>query len=418
MKKIKRILSLALASVMVLGLMVPAASAVDLGSSNAANLADYKDDNGFWLQLPFDKILTVNNNTVSIPDNTSFEFSMLPLTPEDGTEVGKVAVQAGTDLGETNKTTTISFATSDLANKAAVEGSTTTSTVTKTGAFTLPTFTSTGIYRYMVKEVVPDANNGKSYITYDSTQYRVDLYVTSKTVDNKEVIGISSIVAVDVKSEGSKDNIVFTNTLSSSGLTISKELKGSGKEASKDFVFYMKIPVGGDNLDLQATTKIKGTKHDVNGNTSDVIIEVNGTKDDYVAVTKGESGYSSDTPGACEFTLKGGESITFDNLPVGMIFYVTEGNYSADGYVTTAEYTGGAAGDAQANSASFSAMTVSGVQARGTISAGTNTMVFTNEKDINPDTGINVDFIPYVVVMLLAAAGCVLFVCKKRSNAR
>jgi hypothetical protein len=29
-----------------------------------------------------------------------------------------------------------------------------------------------------------------------------------------------------------------------------------------------------------------------------------------------------------------------------------------------------------------------------------------------------VDFIPYVVVMLLAVAGCVLFVCKKRSNAR
>jgi pilin isopeptide linkage protein len=419
MKKMKRILSLALASVMVLGLMVPTASAVNIVSGTEEDLSSYKDANGFWLQLPFDKILKVNNKTVSIPDNTSFEFTMTPLTPEDGTKVDKVAVQAGPALGDTNKTTTISFASSDLTNKVAATDGTSTSTITKTGTFTLPTFTTTGIYRYSVKEVVPDANNGKSYITYDSTTYRVDLYVTSKTVDNKEVIGVSSIVAVDVQSEGSKDNIVFENTLSSSGLTIKKEIDGSGKEASRDFVFYMKIPVGGDNLNLQANTQIKGTKHDVNGGESTVTITVNGNRDDYVVVTRNEDGtFTPGTDGACQFTLKGGESITFDDLPVGMIFYVTEGNYSADGYVTTASYTGGTTGDKHENSASFADMTVSGVQAKGTISSGTNTMTFTNKKDINPDTGISVDFIPYVVVMLLAVAGCVLFVCKKRSNAR
>jgi hypothetical protein len=418
MKKIKRILSLALASVMVLGLMVPTASAVNVGKDTTDDVSTYKDANGFWTSLPFEKILTINNNA-TVPDNTSFEFSMEPLTPETTASSGTVNIQAGLTLGDNSKVT-IAFANTDT-KVAATDGSAS-STITKTGAFTLPTFTTTGVYRYLVQEVEPDTTNKKSYIAYDTTdKYRVDLYVTAKSTSTGEVYGVSSIVAVDTTNAANKDNIIFNNTLSSSGLTIQKVIDGSGKEADKDFVFYMKIPVGGDNLDLPANSQIKGTKHKVDGGTSDVIIEVNGTRDDKVVVTKGTDGtYSSSTAGACQFTLKGGEWVTFDNLPVGMIFYVTEGNYTTDGYVTTASYTGGAAGDAQANSISYgsSDMSVNGMQTRGTISAGTNTLTFTNKKDMVIETGVNVDFIPYVVVMLLAVAGCVLFVCKKRSNAR
>jgi hypothetical protein len=417
MKKIKRILSVALASVMVLGLMVPTASALNINSSNSANLSSYKDEDGFWKQLPFDKILTVDPS-MNIPTGTKFTFSMEPRAVTSDDEISGTKVQQGTPLDTSS--VDITYQNSDLKDTsitAAVENSTNV-TCTKTGVFTLPTFTKTGIYRYTVKEVVPEDANKQSYITYDTTDiYRVDLYVTTVTAtDGTQKIGISSIVAVDLNDTTKKDNIVFNNSIGSAGLTIEKVIDGNGKNANDEFTFYIKIPEGGDNLTLDANTSFTATIHHTNNTTDTKVINVAGAKDGNVVVTRDADGNcSTTTDGAQAFTLKGGESITFTNLPIGMIFYVTEANYASDGYTTTAEYVATGTG---ANSASFTQGGDQGTQTKGTIASGTNTMTFTNKKELTPDTGINLDFIPYVLVMVLAVAGCVLFVCKKRSNAR
>jgi hypothetical protein len=418
MKKIKRILSLALASVMVLGLMVPTASALDISSSNKDNLTTYKDENGFWTKLPFDKILTVDPD-MNIPTGTKFTFSMEPRDVTDEDVIDTIKVQKGTAL--TTSTVDITYQNSDLKDTsitAAVADSTNV-TCTKTGVFDLPTFTKTGIYRYTVKEVVPAESDQQSYITYDTTDiYRVDLYVTTvAAADGTQKVGISSIVAVDINDPTKKDNIVFKNAIASAGLTIEKVIDGNGKDANDEFTFYIKIPEGGDNLTLSAGTSFDAVIHRTNGDEDKVTINVAGARDGNVVVNRSADGktYSTTTDGAQAFTLKGGESITFTDLPIGMIFYVTEANYASDGYTTKVDYV--ATGDG-ANSASFSQGGDGGTQAKGTIASGSNTMTFTNKKELTPATGISVDFIPYVLVMVLAVAGCVLFVCKKKSNAR
>jgi hypothetical protein len=418
MRKIKQILSVALASTMLMGLTATSASAYDISTDTDIIKSTYKDENGFWTQLPFDKILTVDKD-MNIPAGTTFSFSMEPRTVNDGDVVGTEKVKTGTPLGDANATVTISYSNDDLKDSSITQAVTdsTNVTVTKVGVFTLPTFTQTGIYRYTVKEVVPADNAKQTYITYDTEDiYRVDLYVTSKDVNNKEEIGISHIVAVDLTQAQNKDNIIFRNSIGSAGLTIQKALSGNGASKNDQFQFFIKIPEGGDNLTLNADTKFEAVYHKQDGSTEPVTINVAGEKEGNVPVTRATDGtFSSDMTGAQGFILKGGESLTFTNLPVGMIFYVTEGNYTDDGYTTTAEYVATGTG---ANSASFTQGGDNGTQTKGTIASGDNTMTFTNTKNLTPDTGINVDVLPYVLAMLLTVAGIVWFVFKKRRNTR
>jgi hypothetical protein len=415
MKKIKRVLSVALASVMLLGMNVTTASAVELKTVDAST---YKDANGFWTSLPFEKILTVDKS-MNIPAGTSFDFSMEPMDVTSSDIVNGTQVTKGIALS--TSTVSISYENADLSNTditKPVEGSDTMVTSTKVGAFALPeTFPNTGIYRYIVKEVVPDSEHRQSYITYDTRDaYRVDLYVMPIEVQGIQHIGVTNIVAVDITNPDVKDNIVFNNSIGSAGLTIEKVIAGNGRNENDDFTFYIKIPEGGDNLTLNANTSFDAVIHHKDNTTEDKTINVAGAKEGNVVVTRGTDGtYSSSTNGAQAFTLKGGESITFTNLPVGMIFYVTEANYTEEGYTTTASYVATGTG---ANSATFEQGGNEGTQTKGTIAAGTNTMTFTNTKELTVDTGVNVDVLPYVLAMLLTVAGVILFVFKKRRNAR
>jgi hypothetical protein len=394
---------------------VTTASAVELKTVDAST---YKDANGFWTSLPFEKILTVDKS-MNIPAGTSFDFSMEPMDVTSSDIVNGTQVTKGIALS--TSTVSISYENADLSNTditKPVEGSDTMVTSTKVGAFALPeTFPNTGIYRYIVKEVVPDSEHRQSYITYDTRDaYRVDLYVMPIEVQGIQHIGVTNIVAVDITNPDVKDNIVFNNSIGSAGLTIEKVIAGNGRNENDDFTFYIKIPEGGDNLTLNANTSFDAVIHHKDNTTEDKTINVAGAKEGNVVVTRGTDGtYSSSTNGAQAFTLKGGESITFTNLPVGMIFYVTEANYTQEGYTTTASYVATGTG---ANTASFEQGGNEGTQTKGTIASGTNTMTFTNTKELTPDTGVNVDVLPYVLAMLLTAAGVILFVFKKRRNAR
>jgi hypothetical protein len=269
---------------------------------------------------------------MNIPAGTSFDFSMEPMDVTSSDIVNGTQVTKGIALS--TSTVSISYENADLSNTditKPVEGSDTMVTSTKVGAFALPeTFPNTGIYRYIVKEVVPDSEHRQSYITYDTRDaYRVDLYVMPIEVQGIQHIGVTNIVAVDITNPDVKDNIVFNNSIGSAGLTIEKVIAGNGRNENDDFTFYIKIPEGGDNLTLNANTSFDAVIHHADNSTTNQTINVAGAKEGNVVVTRGTDGtYSSSTNGAQAFTLKGGESITFTNLPVGMIFYVTEANYT------------------------------------------------------------------------------------------
>ena len=100
-----------------------------------------------------------------------------------------------------------------------------------------------------------------------------------------------------------------------------------------------------------------------------------------------------------EFTLKHNEEYTIENVPLGSTVTVTEQDCSQSGYTTSYQIDGE---DKQ-----------KGRTAEFTVSENGNAVVFTNFKDVNPDTGVALDSLPYVLILLAAAAGSAVFLIRR-----
>jgi hypothetical protein len=428
MKKLNRFVSLGMVLAMLLCLLVPSASALNISSdeSNTTNLSSYKDDNGFWTKLPFDKVLEVATST-AIPSNTTFTFSMTPVEVTDGTTVNGKNVNDGVDLTTSEVTYTFTDAdktANDDDTTSSADTNTGITTITQTLTFTLPDVSNlaTGIYRYEVKEIIPDGNDKLSYVTYDTTdKYTVDLYVTSKTLEDGSMVkGISYIVASNLGKDNDKDNIVFTNKIATSSLRIEKAVTGNGATGDEEFTFFIKIPKIGSSLNLTGDQSFTAKRYaTVNGEAvqqgTDITINVDGDSGTISISGDATNGYTADA--GTQFKLKADEWLVVENVPIGMIFDVAEVDYSDDGFTTTFTYAGkNAAGETISADASEGDNTRN---ASGKIGAGTNVLTYTNTKHFSPATGINLDVLPYVVVLAIALGGCVLFIfSKKRRTVR
>ena len=112
-----------------------------------------------------------------------------------------------------------------------------------------------------------------------------------------------------------------------------------------------------------------------------------------------------------KFTLKNGESIVFSGIPAGAKVMVTE--TGAEDYKTTVDVSNTPTAEAVA----LAAETGSGNTKSGTvtISATAQTIAFTNTKEIPVNTGVILDTLPYVL-MLIAVGGGVAFFLRKRHH--
>jgi hypothetical protein len=208
--------------------------------------------------------------------------------------------------------------------------------------------------------------------------------------------------------------LTFTNQLNTSTIVIEKVLDGNDTDENQLFDFAIKIPVGGDALDLTAS------------DTMDAEIQSEDTSTDnptYTKVTDDDrnsnleikvGGQQTDDLGWCSFQLKGGERLVLTNVPVGMIYYVKETD--SKGYTTTYAH---ASGD---NTISSTSTYRSGnPESYFTTVNGNNIVRFVNAKNkYEPNTGIRMDVIPYAVTILgiVIVAGAFVIVARKRRNAR
>jgi pilin isopeptide linkage protein len=355
----------------------------------------------------------------------------------DGTDAN---IHAGVELGTSNEKVTLKFNNSDKAlsnykdtdsgvitNAVTTDedkdGTDDTTTITKTAAFVLPTYTAAGVYRYTVKEEVPADEDKNSFVSYDSTNvYTVNVVVSY--VDGK--LGVTSIVAANTAKEDDKDNIVFYNSIGTADLKITKTVTGNGGDLDAEFGFAIRVPMEGEDLNLPENTtfsaQIYESKEGQKTAVGDPItIHVQGSKA-YPTITATKdtdgkvTGYEAED--ADVFKLKSGQWLEITNLPVGMIFYVVEYNYSEDGYTTSFSYTAMDSGSTTA-AQSISSTTSEPRRVNGTIYSGSNELDYVNDKALNVGTGINLDVLPYVVVLAIALGGCVLFIfSKKRRTVR
>ena len=160
------------------------------------------------------------------------------------------------------------------------------------------------------------------------------------------------------------------NTYDAGSLTVSKKVTGNMGDKTKSF-----------------TVTVTFTSDDTVK--SAITITKTGTATAPTSIT-----FGSDGKATAELTLKDGDSVAFANLPADITYTVVEADYTGEDY-DEAQYT-------------FS-------DSNKKIDGGDeDTCEITNNKETTPDTGIVLDYLPYVLGMMLVLGAAVLMIVRRR----
>lgn len=237
------------------------------------------------------------------------------------------------------------------------------------GAFTVPSTGSSISLSNIDRPDVPRA--GQTQAEYPLTKPTADgtIYKFYGWYTNQDC-------TADSKFDFDEDTIAEDTTFyakyvpASANLTISKTVTGKLGDTNKAFTFTI--------------TKADGTAANIT-NTNIEISEADRAKVEW----KGNG----------QFTLKDGASITFKNLPSGQ-YKVVEDNYSGEKYETSYVVDSGTPENRR--------------EASVTIGTDAKTIAFTNNCTLQPDLGVLLDTLPYIVILAVVAGGVALLMLRKR----
>lgn len=233
-----------------------------------------------------------------------------------------------------------------------------------------------GVYVYKVAEVVPDTKT--LGVGYSTKEGYLKVTVVHNTDDNGNIIDGNYYVAfvtmslADDNVDGQTDTKSgdFENTYSAGSLNVKKTVTGAMGDKTKEFEIYV-------TFKNETNQALKSDIYYTVGTEKKTISADNVTDDDGYTVT---------------LQLKDDASVTFTNIPYGLSYSVSEKSYADEGY--SVSY------DAKQN---------------GKINAAETKTVVTNTKDGNIDTGITLDSVPFILMLVVCAGAAVLFITKRRS---
>lgn len=236
------------------------------------------------------------------------------------------------------------------------------------GAFTVPSTGSSISLSNIDRPDVPRA--GQTQAEYPLTKPTADgtIYKFYGWYTNQDC-------TADSKFDFDEDTIAEDTTFyakyvpASANLTISKTVTGKLGDTNKAFTFTI--------------TKADGTAANIT-NTNIEISEADRAKVEW----KGNG----------QFTLKDGASITFKNLPSGE-YKVVEDDYKGEKYETS--YVVG------------SGTPENGREVSVTIGTDAKQIDFTNHRTLEPDLGVLLDTLPYIVILAVVAGGVALLMLRK-----
>ena len=415
---VKFVASVALAMVMLIGAAVPVFAA---GNPITAADADHP------VAAAITKILKMPVGTTT--PTATFSFDIVKKSFEDQTSgAGYTAMPAITGK-------TVSYTSADTA---AADASGTISLPKEVNLFAGVTWPGVGKYAYTVTEtqsVTPALGTGQNMV-YSQAVYEVTALVAAHPTTG--ALYIDSIAAVIVTKDtpgggntgdkvdptpggstntlGNYSDLTFTNvfyrtpggpTLTDDILRVSKVVAGVGSDQTKYFPFSVTVTAPAV---IGATTYKAYVLDNTNANVTNNPLNTSAT-------------LGSDANGPCiNFTsgtpltvnLKHNQRLVFIELPVGTTFAVTE--QSASGYKPSCVYTldGVTTNAGAANFGDPLATSVSHVVETPKSSAN-----FTNTYDAQPLTGISMDNLPFILMIILLAAGVAGYVVvrSRRSNA-
>lgn len=290
------------------------------------------------------KEVTTDGNTHA--PNTTFSFT---ITEGEAGTLGTAKVYAGVAGGLTlDDTNDFSFAPGDDVADS----------YTKTGKIKVDAsvFTKPGVYHYLVTETQGTYDG----ITYDTTPRHVYVFV----INGDEGYEVEAVKVVIDGEEDKADSLKVINKYGDNtpdddihDFIVKKSVTGNQGDKNMDFSFT--ITIDGDDTDKKDKELYKAVKTLKNG--EEEIIHI---KDEE----------------ATTFALKDTETLHIYGLSEKDTYVVTEDDYSGDGYTTTTPEN-----------------------AKGSLTADGVEVVFINDKNVGPATGVAMTFAPYV--LLVAAAG-------------
>lgn len=448
-KNFKKVISIALSAALTLGVM--ATSMAFAASDDATRQANSSGT----ATITMSKILTASQ-AGKFPNITDFNYTLERIkgwknanvsTAANGEALAKSAIPMPAASSTANHTVTVSGDTATVAIgnfNAAGAGDTTTQKERETA---VPiTFTDAGYYVYKVKEVSSTPANVPG-LTYDDHEYFIVVYVCNNidaqgnTVDGVYVHSITSYRNESGSDtyQPTLDEIAYTadhngaaqtndrtnldkvglssaehpnqldadnmwNDMVTSDLTISKNVKGSLGDVTKEFEFTVTL------TGLQPSTNYTIAGNGLSGVQTPTV-------GSFTSPT-----LTTNNAGSATFVvkLKDGESITVQGLNATSHYTVSE---AASDHVAslalTAEgqnaviATGTSGNGIAANNAAQTALAT----AQETIDAadGNQTVAYTNTRSITTITGVQSQMAALIVAAAIAAIAAGLFVARRKS---
>lgn len=170
---------------------------------------------------------------------------------------------------------------------------------------------------------------------------------------------------------------------------------------AEDTTFYAKYVPASANLTISKT--VTGKLGDTNKAFTFTITKADGASaniiDANVEISEADRA-KVEWKGNGQFTLKDGASITFKNLPSGE-YKVVEDDYSDEKYDTSWQI--GTDGEVHEKNST----------ATVTIGTTEQTVHFTNHRTLEPDLGVLLDTLPYIVILAVVAGGVALLMLRK-----
>lgn len=278
-------------------------------------------------------------------------------------------------------------------------------------------FTHAGIYRYVITE---------SALTTEQK----NLNITNENSDDSAVVKYLDVYVQNTAATGATPSYnayaaaLFapeaTPTASASGNNVTYSYTGKTKQFSHTYAAYTVTLTKVLDGPMADTTEVfpfdvsfaAGTANSANDSPTGVTVN-------WGASTAGSTAAASTTIGASSASglsgLKGGESITFTNVPANVVATILEKNLASEGYAVSTAVTGGAALAAGTGTASAgSAANAATVTMRSDSSAANATVTVTNTLNEISPTGLVFRVAPYLAILVTSIALVAVGLVKRR----
>lgn len=224
--------------------------------------------------------------------------------------------------------------------------------------------------------------------------------ISLKAIARPDVIGEGQTEATCPKTKTTPDGTVYTFKGWYTDENCTREADFVNGTISTDTTFYAKYVPASANLTISKT--VTGMLGDTNKAFNFTITKADGTP---VNITESNIEITDNTKavwqGDGKFTLKDGASITFKNLPSGE-YKIVEDDYIGEKYETSWQI--GTDGKVYEKNRT----------ATVTIGTTEQTVHFTNHRTLEPDLGVLLDTLPYIVILAVVAGGVALLMLRKR----